>query len=187
MTEEEIIRGISSPHAATQTKAIHALYHGIGRLMRRSFMARGTSHADAADILQDTVIRIFSYGASYSGEGTARGWMWRVARNCLVDHLRRQGLHRDVVDIDAVIDELAQPDAGASSEALADCVEGGVRAFGEEHPERQTALLLHIDGASIEEIAMKIGRTPGATREFLSQCRKKLAPFLTQCREHLSS
>ena len=90
------------------------------------------------------------------------------------------------LDIEIVSDMLEQPDAPPVGATLEDCVEGGVLAFAEEYPDRQHALLLHIQGASIEEISAKIGRTPGATREFLSQCRKKLEPFLRCCREYIS-
>ena len=36
------------------------------------------------------------------------------------------------------------------------------------------------DGLSNEEIADMLGRTPGATREFISQCRKKARLHLTE-------
>jgi hypothetical protein len=41
------------------------------------------------------------------------------------------------------------------------------------------------DHLSIREIAGILERSEGATREYLSQCRKKLEPFLQVCRELL--
>ena len=35
-----------------------------------------------------------------------------------------------------------------------------------------------LDGVSIKEIAQSIGRTDSATREYLSQSKKKIAEFL---------
>jgi hypothetical protein len=35
---------------------------------------------------------------------------------------------------------------------------------------------------SIAEVAELLERNPGATREYLSQCRKLLRPFLEPCR-----
>jgi RNA polymerase sigma factor (sigma-70 family) len=185
MTEEEIIQGIAAGGRA-RGRALHALYHGIGRRMRQSFISSGVSRAEAADILQETVIKIFRHHQSYSDRGGARAWMWRIAHNCLVDHHRWRVQSSEFVDIEDFIDTLTQPDAIEFSATLEDCVEGGVMAFADEYPDHQQALVLRIEGASIEEIAAKIGRTPGATREFLSQCRKKIEPFLRCCREYLS-
>jgi hypothetical protein len=42
-----------------------------------------------------------------------------------------------------------------------------------------------MEGESIEEIGNRIGRTIAATKEYLSQCKKKLLPFISHCRELL--
>lgn len=45
------------------------------------------------------------------------------------------------------------------------------------------ALMFQAHGEYIEVIAARIGRTKGATAEFLSQCRKKLKSYLLHCWE----
>jgi len=42
---------------------------------------------------------------------------------------------------------------------------------------------LILKGFSTEEIRLIIGRTYGATREFMSQCRKKIKSYLDVCNE----
>jgi RNA polymerase sigma factor (sigma-70 family) len=66
------------------------------------------------------------------------------------------------------------------------CFEQGFARFKEIEPERAKVLSLQLDDLSIEKIAEKIGRTNGATKEYLSQCRKKLAPYVEHCTELLS-
>ena len=44
-----------------------------------------------------------------------------------------------------------------------------------------------MDGFSIEEIGLQIGRTVAATKEFLSQCRKKLKPYVAHCQDLLDA
>jgi len=47
------------------------------------------------------------------------------------------------------------------------------------------ALTFHVEGLTIKEIAIKMGRTPDATRSYLYQCRKRLKQYLPlqQCWE----
>ena len=66
-----------------------------------------------------------------------------------------------------------------------ECVAEGLLQFGEQLPDRAHALVLQMEGESIEEIGHRIGRTIAATKEYLSQCKKKLAPFISHCRELL--
>lgn len=51
-------------------------------------------------------------------------------------------------------------------------------AFAAAHPEHATALRWVVedglDNAALEQL---LGRSPGATREFISQCRKKARPY----------
>ena len=55
-----------------------------------------------------------------------------------------------------------------------------------DFPDRARAIgFLVIEEWSVEDIARALGRTPGATREFLSQCRKKLRPYIEDCLELL--
>ena len=55
------------------------------------------------------------------------------------------------------------------------------KKFAKTYPERSYALDLQQEGCSIKEISSYIDRTPAATKEFLSQCRKKLIPFIKHC------
>lgn len=227
MSEDEIIGGVLS-HGAAQRKALEAFYRSVGRHMRASFMHWGASADDASDILQETAIRIFRYATSYQGRGTARAWLWQIARNSFADHFRakrlssrhslqeaeiagddrelelatdgasdmaRDGSHMasanettpsrtiTFVPVEKIDDEVHHIEPDTPVGALDNCVQEGLKAFGAQYPERQMCLFLQMEGATVDEIAAQIGRKPGATREFLSQCRKKLEPFVSRCRE----
>ena len=54
------------------------------------------------------------------------------------------------------------------------CFERGWRKFEEASPSHAAVLAWIVeDGLSNEQISELLGRTPGATREFISQCRKR--------------
>lgn len=68
-----------------------------------------------------------------------------------------------------------------------DCVDHGIQKFAEVQPERAYVLQLQIEKVSIEEIAVQIGRTGGATKTYLKECRKKLEPYVLECWEMASA
>ncbi len=43
---------------------------------------------EAEDLFQDTWARVIRHEASFRG-GTVRGWIWRIAKNAVIDRLRR--------------------------------------------------------------------------------------------------
>ena len=61
------------------------------------------------------------------------------------------------------------------------CVSNGIKDFCAEHPDRGDALIHQMDGESIESLAGRKGKSPTAMKEYLSQCRKKLKPFIEHC------
>jgi RNA polymerase sigma-70 factor (ECF subfamily) len=44
---------------------------------------------DAEDVFQDTWARVIRHEASFRG-GTVRGWIWRIAKNAVIDRVRRR-------------------------------------------------------------------------------------------------
>ena len=67
------------------------------------------------------------------------------------------------------------------------CVAAGLLAFSADMPERAFVLGLQMDGLSIDAIGLQIGRSIAATKEYLSQCRKKIQPFIAHCADLLSN
>ena len=68
---------------------------------------------------------------------------------------------------------------------LNECVELGVNTFCDDQPERGNILIMQMNGESIESISRRIGRTPAATKQYLYECRKKISPYLSNCKKFL--
>lgn len=194
MTDEEILIQIRSGGSALES-AVKALYLSIAQPMLRFFVFKGVSSDEAKDILQETVVKIVRGANTYKSEDAAKAWIWQIARNCLTDHLRKRasiGVHEVGVDEEQWrhVEEssIALSSAGNGSEHSVDaCVDAGLKSFTEVEPDRAHALLLQMDGYSIDEIGLQIGRTLGATKEYLSQCKKKIQPFIAHCTELLQA
>ena len=63
------------------------------------------------------------------------------------------------------------------------CIEEKFKLFKEEMPDRHYVINLQKDGVSIEDISIRIGRSYAATKEFLSQSKKKLTPYFEECKD----
>lgn len=194
MTEEDIIKLIRAGGKAMDA-GVKALYDTTAQPMLRFFVYKGTSGDEAKDILQEAFIKIIRSAGSYSGQGEAKSWIWQIARNCLIDHQRKQGSlanHETAVN-DEQWESLAQTtsDPNATSCAVPgsvdECVSAGLDQFNRREPERALVLMLQMDGMSIEEIGLRIGRTIAATKEYLSQCKKKIQPYIAHCTDLLAA
>lgn len=179
--------------------ALRALY-AKGAEFRRFFVFKGLSPQEAEDLLQDCIIKIFRNAAQYKGsggfgDGSANAWMWNIARNGLTDHYRTRRAGMVSIDNEAMSAtekhaleaEMSTHNPHTAHPASAEeCVARGIEVFAAEQPDRARALEMQMDGQDINSIASHIGRTLAATKEYLSQCKKKLAPYIQHCRALLA-
>ncbi len=173
--------------------ALRVLYDTTGLHMVRFFVYQGVPADEAQDILQETLVKVVRKADTYTGAGTARSWIWQIARNCLADHQRaagRESEHLVAVNNeqwDTLVETTADPTECLAGETADECVSRGLEIFADRMPERAVVLTLQMDGMSIAEIAERIGRTVRATTVYLSECRKKVEPFIAHCAELLPS
>ena len=190
MTEEQIVSLIGCGKPTEQDAGIKALYEQMASPMLRFFVHLGVPQEEARDLLQETFVKIFRAAHRFDASGSAKAWLWQIARNCLNDHLRETTRRRrhempfNDEQWDVVRDTVSAKTASPAS-SVDECVAGGIGRFSHAMPDRAFALTLQMEGASIQDIADRIGRTVAATREYLSQCRKKLQPFIAHCAELL--
>jgi len=162
------------------------------RLYREA--ARGLRDPDSAlDLVQDTFIKVWLRCATFQGDSEVFPWIKSILRHGLLDRLRRTGrevgLESDIGStpelearvLELSIDAVSTPGDEAHRGQLDECFRRCWEHF--EHAAPSHALVLSWivdDGLSHEEIAALLGRTPGATREFISQCRKRARTHLAE-------
>lgn len=146
---------------------------------------------DAADVFQEAIIKAVRHCDSFNGDAPLEAWLWRIAINCMNDHFRRTktvNLNEDEwVIVEQENEAMRTFDKLPSSESLEDCVGRGFAVFAKNFSERAHVLSLAMEGFDTAHIAAVIQRTPGATREFISQSRKRIEEFLLPCREYISA
>jgi DNA-binding NarL/FixJ family response regulator len=86
-----------------------------------------------------------------------------------------------------LISESISQGNNTSNRLVEECVSAAIIKFSEIEPERAYVLDLLVEGIEGKEIAERIGRTYAATRQYLSECRKHLMPFVGECYELLNT
>jgi RNA polymerase sigma-70 factor (ECF subfamily) len=157
-------------------EAFETLY---GRYVRPVFglaLRRLGDRGHAEDAVQEAFAAIWRSASTYRPErGAAGGWLYTVARNAIVDRLRRKGLSAD-----AELPELASTEPGPAQRAEDSDVSWRVhRALEELQPrEREVIELAYWSGMSQSEVAqylhLPLGTVKTRTRSALAHLASML-------------
>jgi RNA polymerase sigma factor (sigma-70 family) len=147
-------------------RAIHDRYRQ--RLFAYTRQMLGGSRTDAEDVLQDVFLR--AYGALRNDDRpvTLRAWLYRVAHNRCIDHLRRPVPPAAEVYELSRMPQLDPPGETERREDLRDLVKDVQRL-----PEQQRSALLmrELDGLSYAELADALGTSVPAIKSLLVRAR----------------
>jgi RNA polymerase sigma-70 factor (ECF subfamily) len=154
-------------------------------------MRRRFSHEDAEDMVHDVFIKIASVRqVSVHGIQNGRAYLYRALHNRLVDFLRakRPTISEAQLSTDSDTDDGSGWDIISGELGIDEdntgfllCFQGALHSFYDQDWEAGTAIdLAAIEGFSGKELAEVLGRTYGATREFLSQCKSKFQKILIE-------
>lgn len=146
----------------------------------------------AEDLAQEAFIRAFNAIESYKPKYKFSSWIFKIANNHTIDHLRKRKL--DTVSIDGspharTSEEEAQtrlvvesheeaPDKYVEARELGGQIE---EAIGMLRPEYQTAVLLrHVEGYTYEEISDIMDLPLGTVKTYLHRARGELKGILAE-------
>jgi RNA polymerase sigma-70 factor (ECF subfamily) len=157
--------------------AYHRLLKSVTPVLRaaaRRGLARAGQAVDQAeDIVQDILLAVHLKRHTWDAEAPFAPWLFAIARNKLIDALRRRG-RRVFVNVDDFAETLP-------SEPAAETVSAGeVAQHLEGLPARQREVLqsIAVDSASIKETAAKFSMSEGAVRVALHRALASLAARL---------
>ncbi len=145
----------------------------------------------AEDLAQETFVRTFNNLDRYDRSYKFSSWLFKIAYNLTVDHLRRKELKTisihgspDAVTADqqeatSVTLESTEelPDARMESLELADQLEEAIGKLREEY--RTAILLRHVEGRPYEEIAEIMDIPLGTVKTYIFRARRQLRQDLS--------
>jgi RNA polymerase sigma-70 factor, ECF subfamily len=148
------------------------------RIYTIAYRLTGDPH-DAADLAQDVFVRVYRNLHRYE-PGTFDGWLYRIAKNLFLDHVRRGHRQRTEPLPDEEWRAPASQDPGPADvverRTLEASLGDGIAALSEDF--RLAVVLCDVEGLSYEEIATVTGWPLGTVRSRIHRGRKQLRDHL---------
>jgi RNA polymerase sigma-70 factor, ECF subfamily len=174
---------------AGDVRAFEALVVKYQRRVARHVARFIKSADDVEDVVQDVFVRVYRGLTSFRGDSQFYSWLYRIASNAALNHLRRAS--QDVLLGDDAPDERtgefvpgvsddAHPERTLMAEQIADAVQ---RALAKLQPQLSEALMLfEVEKKSYAEIAQMLQIPIGTVRTRIFRARefiaKRLEPVL---------
>ena len=139
------------------------------------------NETDAADAMQNALIKIYVHIGKYSGKSSFSTWVYAVARNTALDFARSK---KKEVSIEELLYLPDMQEGQSSTERRAEDNEqrrvlaAMINALPQE--QRLCILLKDIDGYAIEEIAEIVKAPVGTVKSRLHRAREKLRMLLKE-------
>ena len=148
----------------------------------------------AEDLAQETFIKVLNHIDRYRPEFKLSSWLFKIANNLTIDHLRKRRL--DTVSMDgsphaatAVEIEATSFDVETRGETpleelesreLGSAIEQAISRLRPEY--RSCILLRHVEGRSYEEIATTLDLPLGTVKTYIHRARHELRDALAHLR-----
>ena len=147
------------------------------------------------DLAQETFVKVLNALDSYRPEFKFSSWIFKIANNAAIDHLRRRQL--DTLSLEGSPQATSPDRVEATALQLADRGETPLdelearelgsaieRAIGRLRPEYRSCIILrHIEGRPYEEIAEILDLPLGTVKTYIHRARSELRDVLGPLRE----
>ena len=115
----------------------------------------------AEDIVQEVLLSIHTARHTYRSERPLEPWVRTIARNAVIDWIRKRARARGRESgVDAA--DLPAPELESPSAVLSPGVERALTSLPEA--QRQAVVMLKLEGLTVAEAAERVGTTPGALK-----------------------
>ncbi|MDB4879260.1 MAG: polymerase sigma factor, sigma-70 family [Gemmatimonadetes bacterium] len=149
----------------------------------------------AEDLTQDTFVKVLSHLDRYRADFKFSSWLFKIANNVAIDHLRRRQL--DTVSMDGSPNAVSADAVESTRFDVADDAENALdemearelgsaieRAIARLRPEYRSCIMLrHVEGRSYEEIASTLDLPLGTVKTYIHRARHELRRALETTRE----
>ncbi len=134
----------------------------------------------AGDLAQDTFERVVSHLSKLKNSDTFVSWLFHIARNLCLDHLRKQSKQKaeqleEVLELADEIIDLEEVEAREHQLALMEVLINELN-----HEDRAMLQLKYIDSVKIKDIQLQFGLSESAIKMRLARARKKVSRLYHQ-------
>jgi RNA polymerase sigma-70 factor, ECF subfamily len=147
--------------------------------LRRFVASRVSDPELAADIVQDVLLRSVAAGALEHVDDL-KAWLYRSARNAVIDHYRTKRAHEPILDEERWPDLITTEDGpNEATRELARCLEPLIHQL---PPTARDALTrVDIVGQTHQQAADQLGISVSGMKSRVQRARRELRTLLTRC------
>jgi len=190
-TDQEVVALAREGREAAYRELIRRYERPVFSLILR--MVRDRQLAE--DLSQETFIKALNAIGTYRPEFKFSSWIFKIANNAAIDHLRRREL--DTLSLDGAPHATSPQDIEATALQVGDKGETPLaelearelgtaieRAIGRLRPEYRSCILLrHVEGMAYEEIAQLLDLPLGTVKTYIHRARHELRGMLAHLRD----
>jgi len=163
MTESEFNNSINEHSAALLTHALRFT----------------KDEGDAADLVQDTLIKAIRFRESYREGTNLKGWLYTILRNTFLNTFRKEKFKRDNVTQTDEITSSQLSNSASTNLAEGSFVMNDIRKALDMLPEMyRTPFVSYFEGYKYQEIADTTGIPLGTVKTRIHMAREMLKKFL---------
>lgn len=174
-SDAELMQALKAGRAA----AFETLYARHHRAVFH-FLLRALGDRPAAeDLLQEAFLRVYIHRTDYRPTAAFRTWLFTIARNLLIDHVRQRHARPALAREDppaTVPDPGASPLQHAQAQDLAARLQAAILRL--PPAQREVLLLSRFAGLAHTDVAQVTGASPGAVRVTLHRALRALRNLL---------
>lgn len=182
MTEQELVARAKAGDDEAFAQLMRA---NETRIYNLALRMTGNSE-DAMDLAQEAFLNAWRGLKFFKGDSAFSTWVYRLASNACIDHLRRAKRRQDIsqpMPVDEendsqpdIPDERFQPEHELERQELRQAVTNGLQQLSDEH--RQVLVMREINGLSYQEIADVLDLEPGTVKSRIARARNSLRKIL---------
>jgi RNA polymerase sigma-70 factor (ECF subfamily) len=155
---------------ASYQRLLTDLSQALRAIVRRGFSGASVNGGDVEDVVQEVMLAVHLKRHTWDQTKPIGPWVIAIARNKMIDELRRRG-RKGEVPIEGMLDQL---EAAGQDDAI---YAHDVARVLDKLPERNRDIVrsMTIDGQSARDVAERLGMTEVAVRVSLHRSLKTLA------------
>jgi len=190
VTDQEVVERASTGSEAAYRELVRRYQRPVFSLIYR--MVRDRELAE--DLTQETFVKVLNAIDRYRPEYKFSSWIFKIANNAAIDHLRRREL--DTLSLDGGPDAVTPDRVQATSLQLGDGAESQLeelearelgtqieRAIGALRPEYRACIIMrHVEGRAYDEIADVLDLPLGTVKTYIHRARAELRESLGSLR-----
>jgi RNA polymerase sigma-70 factor (ECF subfamily) len=164
----------SSDHAVLGEAEFLARLQAHAGIVRKIVASYASDPSERSDLAQDIRLQLWRAWPTYRADRPFPTWMYRVALNVAISHLRRVSRDAPTVPFDPELDHLPDPLSDPADEAARERLELLQRLIAELPALDRALVLLYLDDHSHRDTAQILGLSEANVATRLSRLKQRI-------------